>query len=242
MGKNTFSRGLIRDSNEYVVSLTNVHVVYHGETKPAIYDVNLKVGYGEFILITGPNGAGKTTLLETIIGLLKPCKGRVVVFGKDVSKNAYHLRKLIGYVPQDFIRKPEEPFLVREVVALALACYKGTLEDLTSRDWERVHSVLRLMGIEDLAYKPIGRLSGGQQQKVMIARAIVRDPKLLLLDEPFSNLDPESRVYIANLLSKLNEKGVTVIMVSHDTSTIPDACSRVIEMRSGRIVNEVRIR
>lgn len=242
MDRNAFSRTDIRDRDRYIVLLRNVYVAYYGETRPALYGIDLRVEYGEFVLVTGPNGAGKTTLLETIAGLLKPYRGSVVVFGRDMARDAHSVRKLIGYVPQDFVRKPDEPFLVREVVALALASYKSVLEGFTEEDWRKVHEALRLLGIEDLAYRPIGRLSGGQQQKVMIARAIVRDPKLLLLDEPFSNLDPESRVYIANLLSKLNEKGVTVIMVSHDTSTIPDACSRVIEMRSGRIVDEVRIR
>lgn len=239
MGENTPSRRDIRDN--YVVLLENVHVVYYGETKPAIYDINFKVEYGEFVLITGPNGAGKTTLIETIVGLLKPYKGKIFVFGKDMTKNVYNVKKLIGYVPQDFIRKPEEPFLVREVIALALASYKSVLESFTREDWRKVHSVLRLLGIEDLAYKPIGKLSGGQQQKVMIARALVRNPKLLLIDEPFSNLDRESRVHVANILNKLNENGVTVIMVSHDISIVPKACNRIVELKNGRIMNEMKM-
>lgn len=240
MGKLAFGGRIVRGINDkYIVRLENVHVVYYGETRPAIYDISLKVRYGEFILITGPNGAGKTTLLDTIIGLLKPRKGTIRVLGKNIPEQVFEVRKFISYVPQDFIKKPNEPFLVKDVVALALASFKSTLDDFTEEDWTRVYEVLRLLGIEELAYKPIGKLSGGQQQKVMIARALVRRPKLLLLDEPFSNLDRESRVFMAELFTKLNKDGTTIIMVSHDVSVIPKACNRIIEMKNGKIVNEV---
>jgi len=224
------------EKDKFCVELQDVSTYYSGETKPAITNVWLKIPIQSLTLIVGPNGSGKTTLLETILGLLKPKTGKIKIFGYDIPKMAVEARKMCGYLPQDFMRPPGEPFSVKEVVGMGLASNKP-FGKLNGKDWEMVYDALNLVGIEDLANRPVGRLSGGQQQKVMFARALVRKPKLLLLDEPFSALDESSRKFISEtLLSSLVEDGCTVIMVSHDISFKPKRCSLTVKMNFGKIV------
>ncbi|HDD56567.1 MAG TPA: ATP-binding cassette domain-containing protein, partial [Nitrososphaeria archaeon] len=128
----------------------------------------------------GPNGAGKTTLLETILGLLKPRRGTVKIFGHDMRRKAQFIRKMCSYLPQDFMKDSDEPFLAKNVVAMGIASNRdfGKLEE---EDWRMIYEALELVGMLKFSKRPIGKLSGGQQQKVMLARALVRKPKLLLL-------------------------------------------------------------
>lgn len=226
-------------TREYAVVLENVYATYVGENKPAIRKINLKIRYGDFVLITGPNGAGKTTLLETILGLLKPTAGDILVLGLRIPEEARLVRRYCSYVPQDFMSSVSEPFLVKYVVAMGLASKKGVFEGLSASEWEEVYKALRMFGVEDLAERPIGKLSGGQQQRVILARAFVRRPRLLILDEPLSYLDKEAKVEVSDLLSKINRDGVTIIMVSHDTSIIPEECDFLVFMEEGTI-KEVR--
>ena len=201
--------------DRYAVELENVSTYYYGEKRPAIRDVSLRIPAGALVLITGPNGAGKTTLLETIIGILKARRGRIRVFDHEVPREAAKVRRMTSYVPQDFMKPPAEPFTAREVVAMGLSSMKP-LGRLTESDWNRVDQVLELLGMSEHSEKPFGKLSGGQQQKIMIARALVRDPKLLLLDEPFSAVDRESRQLISRrIFPKLLNRGCTILFVSH---------------------------
>ncbi|RLI05985.1 metal ABC transporter ATP-binding protein [Candidatus Bathyarchaeota archaeon] len=230
------------EKNEvYAVEFQGVSTYYFGEAKPAITNVWLKIPPKSLTLIVGPNGSGKTTLLETLLGLLKPKFGRVKLLGYDVPEQVNVARRMCGYLPQDFMRPPGEPFSVKEIVGMGLASNKP-FGKLNENDWLMVEEALNLVGIDDLANRPVGRLSGGQQQKVMLARALVRKPKLLLLDEPFSALDETSRRFIAEtLLPSLIEDGCTVVMVSHDVSFKPKGCTMTVRMNSGRIV-EVNLR
>ena len=220
----------------YAVELIDVSTYYYGERRPAITGINLKIPANTLSLVVGPNGAGKTTLLETILGLLKPRRGIVKVFGHDMAKRAQFVRKMCSYLPQDFMKDSDEPFLVKDVVAMGIASNRD-LGRLGEEDWRRVYETLELVGMLEFSERPIGKLSGGQQQRVMLARALVRRPRLLLLDEPFSSLDRESRRSISeNLLPDLVENGCTVIMVSHDLTFRPTICDLVVRMESGRIV------
>lgn len=220
-----------------VIKLDNVSTVYEGEKRPAIRDITLSIEEGEIVYIVGPNAAGKTTLLETINGLLPIFKGDVLVLGLDVRKYGRRVRCQIGYVPQDFMVDPGEPYRALDVVLMGRYGKIGFLGRLSREDKEKAIEAMRLLGIEDLANRPIGKLSGGQQQKVMIARALAKDPKILLLDEPFSNLDPESRGNLSRLLESLNkERNITTIIVTHDIQQIASSHNRTIVMNSGRIV------
>ena len=220
-----------------VVELRGVDTIYEGEHLPAIRDVTIEVSDGEFIVVIGPNGSGKTTLLETINGLLKLARGEVRVFGRDMARYSRIVRKDIGYVPQDFMSDPSAPFIVKDVILMGRYGKIGVLRRPEARDMKIVEEAMRMLGIERFADRPIGKLSGGEQQKVMIARAIAQEPRLLLLDEPFSNLDIRSKKEIAGKIERLHdEEGLTTIMVTHDLLSVPERCDRMLLMDRGRIV------
>lgn len=220
-----------------IIRLENVSTIYEGERRPAIRGVELTLNQNELVYVVGPNAAGKTTLLETINGLLPRFKGRVVVFGLDVRVRGREVRREIGYVPQDFMVEPGEPYTALDVVLMGRYGKIGVLHRPDENDLGKIMEAMRLMGMDKLANRPVGKLSGGQQQKVMIARALAKEPKILLLDEPFSNLDPESRERIPALISRVHEKQqMTTIIVTHDVHQMLKQCRRVVVMNNGRIV------
>ena len=222
-----------------IISLENVSTVYEGERRPAVRDVNLSVKKNELVYIVGPNASGKTTLLETINGLLPIFRGKLTVFGMDVRSQGRKIRHEIGYVPQDFMVKPGEPFTAYDVVMMGRYGKIGFLNRPNEIDDKKITETMRLLDIEELAPRPMGKLSGGQQQKVMIARALAKDPKILLLDEPFSNLDPESREKIPSLISRIHkERELTTIIVTHDIYGMLETCRRVVVMSEGRILDD----
>ena len=219
-----------------IIKLENVSTVYEGESRPAIKGINLTLKQNELVYVVGPNASGKTTLLETINGLLPPFKGKVSVFGLDVQSNGRKIRCQIGYVPQDFMVKPGEPYKTIDVVLMGRYGQIGFLHHPEAEDKQKAIEALKLLGIEELADRPMGKLSGGQQQKVMLARALAKTPKILLLDEPFSNLDPDSRGQIPSLITRLHkEKELTTLIVTHDIHHMIDNCNRVIVVTNGKI-------
>ena len=224
-------------NNTNVIDLENIETIYEGERTPVIRGVSLKVKSTEFIAIIGPNGAGKTTLLETINGLLPYTSGQGFVFGKMISKHRSEIRKNIGYVLQNFEIDPLAPFLCKDIVMSGRSGKIGMFRFATKEDWEEVWYSMGLVGMIDFAQRSIGKLSGGEFQKILLARALAQEPEILLLDEPFSNLDFSSRKQIEILLNRINEKHqITTVMVSHDLSFVPSKCKRVIVMDKGKII------
>ena len=222
--------------NDLIVKLENVDTVYEGERIPTLHKVSMQVSKGELIFIVGPNGAGKTTILETICGILPISKGEVMVFGLSVKQEGPDIRKRIGYVIQGLEFEPNEPFLVKDVVMIGRSGLIGLGKRIKEADWEIVRASLQAVGMEDFWSRPIGKLSAGQHQKVMLANALSGEPELLLLDEPFANLDINARQEIYQLLLKLNqEAGVTILCVSHG-SDIPKEVNRVVMLRQGKLV------
>ena len=220
-----------------VIRLQDIQTIYEGEKLPVIYDINLEVNQGDFICIIGPNGAGKTTLLETINGLLDYRSGSGFVLGMDISKKKTNIRRQLGYVIQNFELDPLAPFLCKDIVMSGRTGKIGLMRFSGKKDWEKVWQSMSLVGMIDFAKRPIGKLSGGEFQKIILARALAQEPKILLLDEPFSNLDYSARNQIEILLNRLNEKQkMTILMVSHDLSFIPNRCSRIIVLDRGRII------
>ncbi len=220
-----------------VIKLKDVSTVYEGERRPAIKNINLTLEEGELAYIIGPNAAGKTTLLETINGLLSAFKGKVSVFDLDVRKYGREIRCQIGYVPQDFMVNPGEPYTALDVVLMGRYGKIGIIRRSSREDKEKAIKAMRLLGVEELANRPVGKLSGGQQQKIMIARALAKEPRIFLLDEPFSNLDPESRDKVSTLINQIRrENNITTIIVTHDISQISGSCHRIIVMNGGRII------
>lgn len=218
---------------EPVITLDSVWTTYEGAGNPIIQDVSLSIYPGEFVVVGGPNGAGKTTLLESIAGLIPVVGGTVTVLGMNAAKEGVKVRRQLGYVIQNFEFPPVTPFIVEEVVIMGKYGQLGWFHRHTKDDHEAARKALDQLGILHLAKKPIGTLSGGQQQRVLIAQSLIKDPKLLLLDEPFSNLDISSRDQVSELLCKLTDDGVTVVIVSHAFDALPHRDIRVVVMEDG---------
>lgn len=202
----------------------------------ALNDVSLTVKEGEFFIITGRSGSGKSTLMKVASGLLAPTSGEVVVDGKALStlsgKELYALRnKSIGYVFQTF--GLEENFTAYENVELPLVIAGVKRKDRKAR----VEEVAKMVGLASFLDKPARVLSGGEKQRVAIARAIVNEPKYVFADEPCGNLDSENTSIVLRILQSLTERGITVVMVTHDLTQLPLATHSV-ELSDGRIIDE----
>jgi len=220
-----------------IIRLENVSTVYEGENRAALRDISLSIKENELVYIIGPNASGKTTLLETINGLLNPFKGSIFVSGLNIKKHGRYLRTEIGYVPQDFMVEPGEPYLAHDVVVMGRYGKMGVLNKPSKRDREKAHNTMKMLEIDELSNRPMGKLSGGQQQKVMIARALAKEPRILLMDEPFSNLDPESKRKIPELITEIHEKNnLTTIIVTHETHRMIKSCTRALVLDNGRII------
>ncbi len=219
------------------IVMEDVSVVYEGERIPAVHGVDLRIPRGQFVTVLGPNGAGKTTLLEAINGMLPSTGGRVSVLGMDVVSQGRQVRKRCGYVIQNFALDPLDPFLTRDVVMMARAGHIGVLRFPESRDWAAVDAAIAAVGMARLADRPVGKLSGGEFQKVLIARAMAQDPEVLLLDEPYANLDIDARRDIQAVVEGWRrEKGLTVVMVSHDIANVPPSCDRIVVIHKGKVI------
>ena len=190
----------------------------YGEVR-VLDGIDLTVEPGDFLGIIGPNGSGKTTLLRVMLGLLEPAEGSVRLFGQ--SPGAFREWRRLGYVPQRAALDPSLPVTVGEVVATGLVASLGLFQRSGSTERARVREALVRVGMEAHARTRIGALSTGQQQRVLIARALVSDPELIILDEPTGGVDPEAQTSFYALLQHLNrEREVTLILVSHDIGVV----------------------
>ncbi len=218
-----------------VISIQDAVVSYREDV--ALQGVSLEVGKGEFIGIIGPNGAGKTTLLTVINGLGRLVHGRAWVLGSRLDgTNRTALRKRIGYVAQVQNIDARLPINVRETVMVGSYGRLGLFRRPTSAQWERVDNVLEMVGIAHLSQRPIGHLSGGEYQKAAIARALVQQPEIFLLDEPTASIDPQAEHEIMSLIQLIHkEYRITTLLVTHDLKQLPAICDRLILMREGKI-------
>jgi zinc transport system ATP-binding protein len=193
----------------------------------ALEDISLDINESDLIALIGPNGAGKSTLLKVILGLIKPSSGSIKLFGSaDLGKNL----KSVGYVPQTaLVRDPNLPFSVYETVMMGRTPVAGLLHGLGRSDRQKVDEVLKLFGIYELKNRKIGQLSGGQSQRVFLAKAMVAEPKLLLLDEPTSGVDMASKQEFYSILERLNrERHIAVVLSSHDVGVVTKIANRVL--------------
>ncbi|ASJ07992.1 iron ABC transporter ATP-binding protein [Thermococcus siculi] len=211
-----------------VIKARNLRFSYNGAD--VLRGVNLEVEEGEFVAILGPNGAGKSTLLKCISGVLK-CEG-VEIFNRPIGEYSRNeLARLIAYVPQ----RVEPGFMtVFDTVLLGRRPYMGLRPSV--RDVEAVRVALRRLGIEDLALKVTNRVSGGELQKVNIARALAQEPKILMMDEPTNNLDIKSQLEVMRIARKFSADGGTVVMVMHDINLAIRFAKRFIFLKEGKIV------
>lgn len=209
--------------NNEVINVENLTFEY---TDTAVLkNVNFKLYKGDFLGIIGANGAGKSTLIKLILGLLTPDSGEIKLFGADFAK----ARKKIGYVPQKANSfNSDFPATVKEVVRANLFPEKGLFKPYTKNDDEKVSTALELVGMTQHRDKLIGSLSGGEQQRVFIARALVREPELLLMDEPTVGIDAKSVHDIMDIIKNLNRNGMTIIMTNHDTPTLLEVSNKLL--------------
>jgi ABC-type cobalamin/Fe3+-siderophores transport system ATPase subunit len=221
-----------------VIDLEDVVVSYRDNL--ALRSVSLKVESGEFVGVIGPNGAGKTTLLMVIDGLTRAARGRVTVFGREVGRNdGRAFRRSIGYVAQAETIDRRMPMSVREVVMLGRYGILGLFHRPTRDDWAIVDGVIELVGMTALANRPIGQLSGGEQQRVAIARCLAQKPDLFLLDEPTASLDWRAQRELLDLVRQVHDsRGLTTLFVTHDLSALPVTCDRIVLMKEGRIIDD----
>lgn len=189
--------------------------VNYGRT-PVLWDLNFSIFAGNLVGIIGPNGAGKSTLLKTILGMVKPLSGKVAFFGEPINR----VRKRIAYVPQRSSVDWDFPITVLDVVLMGRYGKVGFFRFPTKADREAALHALRLVGMESFADRQISQLSGGQQQRVFIARALMQEADIYLMDEPFSGVDMATEQAIIALLDILKSQGKTLFVVHHDLNTV----------------------
>ncbi len=219
-------------TNPLMVQLRGVTKTYFNGSH-ALLDVNLEVKRGEFLFITGPSGSGKTTLLKLLYGQEQPTEGEVIVDDYNVGAlrgdRLYLLRRRIGIVFQDYKLIPQRT--VTENINFVLQAQGYTRKEIQ----RRLEPTLKLVGLLSKANSFPDQLSGGEQQRVSIARAIVATPPLLLADEPTGNLDPDNSWQIMKILQKLNSFGATVIVTTHDEQLVRRCNHPVLQVRNGRL-------
>jgi len=219
-----------------VIRFENVTKTYANQARPALDDVSLEVEKGEFVFIVGASGSGKSTFLRLVLKEERPSVGRIQVAGKELSRlsnwKVPHLRRRIGTVFQDFRLLPNKTAF--ENVAFALQVI-GKSRNQIRRD---VPAVLELVGLKGKEDRLPDQLSGGEQQRVAVARAFVNRPLILLADEPTGNLDPQTSVGIMKLLDRINRTGTTVVMATHDQTIVDQMRKRVLELDSGHLVRD----
>ena len=209
-----------------VIRFEDVFIKYHNVF--ALQNVNVDIYQGDYIGIFGPNGSGKTTFLKTIIGLIEPNSGRVKVLG---SENIRKVRSNVGYVPQNISVKRTFPATVLEVVEMGLFGKIGFMRPIRPDDKKQAEEAIHMVHLEAYKNRPIGHLSGGELQKVMVARALASKPKILLLDEPTSALDFMMVQDLMKLLIELNNKlNITIIAINHHLDLLQPYCTRLLLM------------
>lgn len=201
----------------------------------------LEVPAGEIIAVMGRNGAGKTTLLRACLGLVKPRHGAARVLGCDVPRlNAgalAQLRRRVGYVPQLLPARSEMPLTVREVVAIGRTGLAGLFHPMNREDWRLVDGWIERLGLTPLANRAFSEISGGEQRKTILARAMAQQPELLLLDEPTANLDLGWRERIVATIQQLHaQTAISIVLVCHKLEVLPPACHCVVLLNQGRVL------
>jgi zinc transport system ATP-binding protein len=209
-----------------VLDVQNVTVKY--QTTPVVERVSFQVAAGDYVGIVGPNGSGKSTLIKTILGLVAHADGTIRLFDQD--QRMFTDWQRIGYLPQiTYLAKQGFPATVREIVASGLLSRKRFPRRLMRQDQQAVDRVLATLQIDSLQRHLIGKLSGGQRQRVFLARALVADPDLLILDEPTTAIDPVIREQFYQTLHDLNRQcQITILLITHDSSTIGQYASKLL--------------
>jgi manganese/zinc/iron transport system ATP- binding protein len=206
----------LENDKTLAVDVDDLTVAYR--EKPVLWDIDLKVPRGVLMAIVGPNGAGKTTLIKTILGLVKPAAGRVLIHGRPYKEQ----RRLVAYVPQRGSVDWDFPTNVLDVVMMGRYGELGWIRRPGKTEQQLAEEALQKVGMLDFKKRQISQLSGGQQQRVFLARALVQEAQVYFMDEPFQGVDATTEKAIVKLLKELREAGKTVLVVHHDLQTVSE--------------------
>lgn len=219
-----------------MIRFDKVTKTYPGQKRPALSSLDLEIAKGEFVFLVGASGSGKSTFLRLVLRETRPTTGRVHVAGKEINKlsnwKVPKLRRQVGTVFQDFRLLPNKT--VAENVAFALQVIGKPKSEID----RLVPETLELVGLDGKGHRLPDELSGGEQQRVAVARAFVNRPMILIADEPTGNLDPTTSVGIMKLLDRINRTDTTVVMATHDSSIVDQMRKRVIELVDGKIIRD----
>lgn len=219
------------------IEMEGVDTVYEGEKNATLKGVTLKIWPGDLVCILGPNGAGKTTLLETINGILPFKNGRIRVLDQDVATQGSKVRCSVAYMLQEYTFPEATPYLVKDVIMMGRFGRIGLLRRPDHQDRKAAFDAAEYLGVSHLMNRPIGKLSGGQTQKVLLARTLAKEPRVLLMDEPFSNLDYRATEDISAKICRVHRnRGLTTLMVIHELGHIPEDCNRIVLLKEGRVL------
>ncbi len=206
----------VRNSGPMAVEIEDLTVAY--QQQPVLWDVDLRIPRGVLMAIVGPNGAGKTTLIKAVLGLVRPLAGEVRIFGKPYKEQ----RQRVAYVPQRSSVDWDFPTTVLDVVMMGRYGQLGWFRRPGRRERRLAMAALEKLGMQAFAERQISQLSGGQQQRVFLARALVQDADVYLMDEPFQGVDATTERAIVTLLQELSRQKKTVVVVHHDLQSVPD--------------------
>jgi zinc/manganese transport system ATP-binding protein len=216
-------------SDTPVLEVDDIGLTFSGRT--ILDGVSFEIHRGEFTGLIGSNGVGKTSLLRVILGLQRPDSGEIRVLGAPLSQH----HRSIGYVPQKVLLDPDVPMRARDLVALGLDAHRYGIGRRTKKQHELVERMLNDVDAEQFADSRVGSLSGGEQQRVLIAHALISEPKLLLLDEPLANLDPKSVQEIVALLHRVsNDHDVAILLSAHEMNSLLPVMDRIVYLTAGR--------
>ena len=218
-------------SEPKAIEVTDLTVAY--QDKPVLWDIDLDVPPGVLLSIVGPNGAGKTTLIKAILGLVRPAAGNVLIYDKPYDAQ----RRIVGYVPQRGSVDWDFPTIVLDVVMMGRYGALGWVRRPGKNERELAMQALEKVGMEAYTTRQISQLSGGQQQRVFLARALVQDATVYLMDEPFQGVDATTERAIVTLLQELRANGKTVVVVHHDLQTVTDYFDWVMLLNIRRIAS-----
>lgn len=218
-----------------MIVLKNVSKRYKSDVM-ALSNINLRIDKGEFVFLVGPSGAGKSTLVKMLLKEIEPTQGRIMIDSKNITnihrRKVPYLRRKIGVVFQDFRLLPNNT--VYENVAFAMEIVEATPKEIR----RNVPTILSLVGLSSKAKSYPEQLSGGEQQRVSIARAIINNPPILIADEPTGNLDPETSWEIMRLLRQINRRGTTIVMATHAKEIVDMMQQRVIALEKGQVIRD----
>jgi len=210
------------------ISIQDLNKVYPNGNH-ALKDVNIEINEGMFGLL-GPNGAGKSSLMRILVTLMKPSSGRVLVNGKDTAKNRDYVRSMLGYLPQDFS-------FFSNLKTYEFLDYAARLSGMSSGKQRRqaVDKMLEEVALFDVRNRKAGKLSGGMKRRLGIAQALINDPKIVIVDEPTTGLDPEERIRFRNLLARISSQDVIIILSTHIVADISSTCEHMALLNRGQV-------